>query len=79
MTRGTQKPQRSRQRICRNQTALTLIDVGVAALCPGCKAKSAAAKLRWLFEHPDSSASRWSRFLFGNLLQRLPALGSFSF
>jgi hypothetical protein len=30
----------------------------VAALCPGCKAKSAAANFFWLFEHPDSSACR---------------------
>jgi hypothetical protein len=57
MTRGTEKPLQERQRICRHQTALTLIDVGVAALCPGRETKGVAANSWWFFQHPDSSVS----------------------
>ena len=52
MTRGIERPVCLRQCICRDQTALTLLHVGVAALCSGCKAKSAAAMWLWLVNTP---------------------------
>jgi hypothetical protein len=72
MIRGTEKPHRKRQSLCRYQTALTLHDVGVATLCPGRETKSVAANLRWSFQHPDSNATRIGVALFLGLLQERP-------
>jgi hypothetical protein len=68
MIRGTEKPQTKRQSLCRHQTALTLHDVGVAALCPGRETKGVAANFVWSFQHPDSNAVRIGVvFFFGAL------------